>query len=362
MSNGMQVSQNIRPTFTPFGLPIVGRPSLLKQDLIRSTQPLIQKFMNAAPYPESAAQWLLNLLDLLTGIVDRNENLDRVVVTEVEYRQLLKALENMMYGVGADEDHPLSAAMTLVGMLIKIYEDKHFPKLTDLFPELAEKTPDKTIRESQNIATMSGQIETDFAIVFFVIGCLLWIAGKTEKAISAHDLAIRIEPEYASVYASRGEVKSGLNYFTDAKVDLQKALALAEEHGENEFLTVIGQRLREFDVLEAAVVYFSEPRFAKFSILRECRIQIGTIQSRTDIVLRDAEGNFVAIVECKLLRDSDRDNYGHNALKTFLCATDTPFGIFASGTRRDSWVFYENLRHNRFRQIERADFEKRVLA
>ena len=321
----------------------------------------IQEPVDTTSYPASESQWLLNLLNLLVDIVNRNEALSRVVVTETEYQQLLAILDDLICGVGENEDHPLSAAMALVGMLIKIYEDEHFPKLTDLFPELAEKTPDKTIRESQNIATMSGQIETDFAIVSFIIGCLLWIDGKTEKAISAHDLAIRIEPGYASVYASRGEVKSGLNYFTDAKVDLQKALALAEEHGEKEFSTVTAQRLQEFDVLEAAVAYFSEPRFAKFSILRAYRIQIGTIHSRADIVLRDAEGNFVAIVECKLLGDSDRDNYGHELLKTFLCATDTPFGIFASGTRRDSWVFYENLRHNRFRQIGRADFEKRVL-
>lgn len=46
---------------------------------------------------------------------------------------------NLIYGVGEDEDHPLSAAMTLVGTLIKVYEDEHFPKLVDLFPEPAEE-------------------------------------------------------------------------------------------------------------------------------------------------------------------------------------------------------------------------------
>ena len=49
-------------------------------------------------------------------------------------------LDDLIYGVGDDESHPLSAAMALVGTLIKTYEDQHFPKLAELFPELAEET------------------------------------------------------------------------------------------------------------------------------------------------------------------------------------------------------------------------------
>lgn len=115
--------------------------------------------------------------------------------------------------------------------------------------------------------------------------------------------------------------------------------------------------ISEIKVANAVATYFSEPKFAKFSVVRECEIQIGSVSCKADIVLRDAEGNFVAIAECKL---QDRTNYGPEQLKSFLCATDTMFGIFASGTDEDSWVFYENLRHNRFRQIEQSDFEKRV--
>ena len=249
--------------------------------------------------------------------------------------------------------------MTLVGTLIKVYEDQHFPKLTDLFPELAKETPDKTTSESGNtISTMSGQIETDFVIVFFSISCLFWTGGKAEEAISAYDLAVRIDPDYAGIYAGRGEAKSYLNDFTGAKVDLQRALGLAERQGEKDFSTAIKERLQELDVVEAVVAYFSEPKFTKFSMLREYSIQMGKIHSRADIVLRDAEGNFVAIAECKL---SVEANYGPEPLKSFLCATDTPFGIFASGTNRDLWIFYENLRHNRFRRIERSDFEQMVL-
>ena len=78
---------------------------------------------------------------------------------------------------------------------MKTYEDQHFPKLVDLYPELAkESTSIKQLARARNIiSTMSGQIKTDFVIVFFSIGCLLWKGGKAEAAISAYDLAVRVE-------------------------------------------------------------------------------------------------------------------------------------------------------------------------
>ena len=117
-------------------------------------------------------------------------------------------------------------------------------------------------------------------------------------------------------------------------------------------------RISEVNVVNAVATYFSEPKFSKFSVVKECKIQMGPTNYRADIVLRDAEGNFIAIAECKV---PSRTNRGHEQLKSYLCATDTSYGILASGTNRDSWIFYENLRQNRFRQIERSDFEKRVL-
>ena len=358
MSTGMQTPQNILSTFTPFGPPVLSAHGFPKRVLLASAQPLAQEFIDATPYPESAAQWLISLLNLLDGIADQNKDLNRVVVTETEYQRLSAVLDDLVYGVGEDETHPLSAAMTLVGTLIKTYEDQHFPKLTDLFPELTKESSDKTTDEGRNAtATILGQIATDFVIVFFSIGCLLWKGGKAEEAISAYDLAIRINPDYASVYAGRGEAKSDLNDFIGAKMDLQKALKLAEKQKEDGFSTAIEERLQELDVVEAVIAYFSEPMFTKFSILRECRIQMGAIYSRSDIVLRDAQENFIAIAECKLLGGT---NYTEQ-LKSHLCATDAPFGIFASTINRDSWIFYENLRHNRFQRIEGSDFEERVL-
>ena len=358
MSTGMQTPDNILSTFMPFGPPVLSAHGFPKRVFLASTQPFAQEFIDATPYPESAAQWLISLLDLLAGIANRHEDLDHIVVTETEYQRLSAVLDDLVYGVGDDENHPLSAAMALIGTLIKTYEDQHFPKLMDLYPELAEDTHVETAGESKNVpAPISGRIDTDFVIVFFSIGCLLWKGGKAEEAISAYSSSIRIDPDYASIYAGRGEAKSDLNDFIGAKMDLQKALELAEKQKEDGFSTAIEERLQELDVVAAVIAYFSEPMFTKFSILSECRIQIGAIHSRADIVLRDAQENFIAIAECKLLGGTSYTE----PLKSYLCETGAPFGIFASGTSRDSWIFYENLRHNRFRQIEQSDFEKRVF-
>ena len=122
--------------------------------------------------------------------------------------------------------------------------------------------------------------------------------------------------------------------------------------------SVENSAISEVKVANAVATYFSEPKFSMFSAIRECEIQIGQVSYRADIVLRDEKGNFIAIAECKSRRGP---NYGTEPLKSYLCATDTLFGIFASGTSRDSWIFYENLRHNRFQRIEQTDFERRVF-
>ena len=355
----MQTPQSILSTFMPFGPPVLSTHGFPKKVLLASAQPLAKAFIDIAPYPESAAQWLISLLNLLIDIANRNEDFNRVMITEAEYQQLSAVLDDLIYGVGDDENHPLSAAMTLVGGLMKTYEDQHSQKLVDIYPELAKEVSAKIIDPNKSIsAPLSAQIETDFFFAFLSIACLLWKGGKMKKAIAAYDLANRIYPDDISVYAGRGEAKSSLKDLMGAKADLQRASELAEKQKEKKFSIAIEGRLLELDAVESVIEYFAEPKFAKFSTLRECKIQIGRIHSRADIVLHDAEGNFVAIAECKSLVET---NYGTEQLKSYLCATDTPFGILASGTNRDSWVFHENLRHNRFRQIKQSDFEKRIL-
>ena len=114
----------------------------------------------------------------------------------------------------------------------------------------------------------------------------------------------------------------------------------------------------EDKVVEEVIAYFSEPKFSQFSIIKECEIQMGTDNRAADVVLRDVDGKFLAIAECK---SPGGANYGIPQLKSYLSATDTSFGVFAPRVERDSWVFYENLRHNRFQQIDFSNFEKGVL-
>ena len=202
--------------------------------------PYTKGFADILPYPATTTQWLRRLLELFTSIVNRNEDLSQVVVTEAEYHQLLEFLDGLICSVGEDEKHPLTATMTLIGELIKAYEDQHFQKLNTLFPELtAELTERASVETNGNNsdvpATLSGQIKTDFVIVLYSLGCLLWTGGQSDQAISAFDLAISINPDYASIHTCRGEAKSGLNDIKGAKTDLQYALKLAEKQGEDDF-------------------------------------------------------------------------------------------------------------------------------
>ena len=86
MPTGIQTPQNILSTFTPFGPVILSTYSPQKQASLASARSSVQESVNPVPYPESAAQWLVSLLGLLAGIVNRNEDLSRVVVTETEYQ------------------------------------------------------------------------------------------------------------------------------------------------------------------------------------------------------------------------------------------------------------------------------------
>ena len=52
--------------------------------------------------------------------------------------------------------------------------------------------------------------------------------------------------------------------------------------------------------------------------------------------------------------------HGIDQLKSYLSATNTPFGLFANSTNPASWNFYENLGQNQFREITPSEFELRV--
>lgn len=114
----------------------------------------------------------------------------------------------------------------------------------------------------------------------------------------------------------------------------------------------------ENEVVEAVDLYFSSKKFQGFSTKKECEIQFGSREGKADVVLVDRNESFAAIVECKGTGFVGR---GIEQLKSYLCATDTRFGIFANMTDPKQWKFYENRRRNRFDPITRDQFEDGVV-
>ncbi len=111
-------------------------------------------------------------------------------------------------------------------------------------------------------------------------------------------------------------------------------------------------------VVEAVEQYFSQPKFQKFSTKKEDRIRFGSRLGFADVVLIGSKGNRSAIVECKR---PGVEGGGPDQLKSYLCATDTPFGLFANSTEPNDWKFYENLGRNQFSDLTRSEFESQVV-
>jgi len=51
---------------------------------------------------------------------------------ESEYEQLVTLLDDLIYVVGENENHPLASLMEVIGVLIEKYEDEHVPELTEI--------------------------------------------------------------------------------------------------------------------------------------------------------------------------------------------------------------------------------------
>ena len=113
-------------------------------------------------------------------------------------------------------------------------------------------------------------------------------------------------------------------------------------------------------IKEAVKKYFSESfSNSGFEPKDEAPIDIGGKNGKADLELYvPKKDKRVAIAEVK--KGKKDANYGRYQLFAYLSATNTRFGIFANSLNRDNWIFYENLRHFRFRRIERSQFEKEV--
>ena len=77
----------------------------------------------------------------------------------------------------------LAPLMEFVIRLINNYEDKYVPKLTELFPELAEEAPVEVPNKNSNPPPYASELSDNelAAHAFFSIGCLLWERGKEQE-------------------------------------------------------------------------------------------------------------------------------------------------------------------------------------
>ena len=149
-------------------------------------------------------------------------------MSEDEYQWLDDILEELIFSVGENENHPLAPLMEFIIRLIVNYEDKYVPQLAELFPELAEEAPVEVPNKNSNPPPYASELSDSelAAHGFFSIGCLLWEGGKAEKARSAYDPAIRLQPDYAEVYNNRGNIKNGLGSYDAALDDYDEAIRL----------------------------------------------------------------------------------------------------------------------------------------
>ncbi len=189
----------------------------------RASEPVVPP-----PYPETAYQWLMEVLDGLINFGQRHGHYGVINLSDGEYEWLDDILEKLIYSVGENQSYPLAPLMDFIIRIIANYEDKYVPKLTERFPELAEEAPIKTTNENSKPPPYASELSDSelAAHGFFSIGCLLWEGGQSEKALSAYDTAIQLKPDYAEVYNNRGNIKSGLGSRDTALEDYDEAIRL----------------------------------------------------------------------------------------------------------------------------------------
>ena len=190
----------------------------------RTSEPVVP-----APYPETAYQWLVKVLDGLIDFGQWHGHYGVIQLSDSEYEWLDDVLEKLIYSVGENESHPLAPLMDFIIRIIANYENKYVPKLTELYPELAEESPiETTNKNSEPPPPYASELSNSelAAHGFFSIGCLLSEGGKAEKAFAAYDMTILLLPDYAEVYNNRGNIKSGLGSHDAALDDYDEAIRL----------------------------------------------------------------------------------------------------------------------------------------
>ena len=121
--------------------------------------------------------------------------------------------------------------------------------------------------------------------------------------------------------------------------------------------------LSEKEVVKAVTTYFNQDDFNDFTIITKCNIQFGAGRGKrngeADVVLTDATGRWVVIIECKS-EETGNTVHGRGQLRSYLSATDTRFGILASNGNPDNWVYCENLRSNVFMGRKKLYFDQHL--
>ena len=117
-------------------------------------------------------------------------------------------------------------------------------------------------------------------------------------------------------------------------------------------------------IVEQEVRRYFTDRFPQFSVSQQCEVQFGTRRGIADVVLHqpigDEKGRFIAIAECKRLPLPMLRHYARAQLKSYMSATNTPYGVLAVGTDPRNWEFCENKFNNWFTSIDMEAFERRV--
>lgn len=98
-----------------------------------------------------------------------------------------------------------------------------------------------------------------------------------------------------------------------------------------------------------------------FSIQRQMRIQIGSGYGIVDLALCcDFPFQILAIIECK--KSGFTGDLGIEQLQSYLCATDTDLGIFATTGNPQDWDYCLNLGQNTFKSITHSEFLLKICS
>ena len=189
----------------------------------------ISSVVDIPNYPESAYRWLVGVLDGLIDFGQRHGHYGTIKLTEDEYQWLYEILKKLIFSIGENENHPLAPLMEFVIRLIDNYEDTYVPKLTELFPELAEEEIVDTSASENKQTNVSTPELSDIELAaraFFSIGYLLYHGNRTEKAISAYDTAITLKPDFWEASYNVGIARSDLKQHTEAISSFNKAIEL----------------------------------------------------------------------------------------------------------------------------------------